>query len=38
MAGQAIALDKHGHLAGDVSAMMVLGLGLAWLMPPRPAL
>ena len=37
MAGQAIALDKHGHLAGDVSAMMVLGLGLAWLMPPRSA-
>jgi hypothetical protein len=37
MAGQAIALDKHGHLAGDVSAMFVLGFGLAWLMPPRPA-
>ena len=37
MAGQAIALDKHGHLVGDVSAMMLLGLGLAWLMPPRPA-
>lgn len=35
MAGQAIALHKHGHLAGDVSAMLVLGLGLAWLMPPR---
>ena len=37
MAGQAIALDKHGHLAGDVSAMFVLGLGLAWLMPRRSA-
>ena len=36
MAGQAIALDKHGHLAGDVSAMLVLGFGLAWLMPPQP--
>jgi uncharacterized protein DUF6632 len=37
MAGQAIALDKHGHLAGDVSAMLVLGFGLAWLMPPQPS-
>ena len=37
MAGQAIALDQHGHLTGDVSAMMVLGLGLAWLMPAKPA-
>ena len=35
MAGQAVALHKQGHLAGDVSAMMLLGLGLAWLMPPR---
>jgi len=37
MAGQAIALDKHGHLAGDVSAMLVLGFGLAWLMPAQPS-
>lgn len=34
MAGQAIALGQHGHLTGDVSAMLVLGFGLAWLMPP----
>jgi hypothetical protein len=33
MAGQALALHKHGHLAGDVAAMLFLGLGLAWLMP-----
>jgi hypothetical protein len=33
MAGQAIVLHKHGHLAGDVSAMLLLGFGLAWLMP-----
>jgi len=35
MAGQAIALDQHGHLTGDVLAMLVLGVGLLWLMPSR---
>jgi len=35
MAGQAIALHQHGHLAGDVLAMLVLGVGLLWLMPAR---
>ena len=34
MAGQAVALGKHGHLAGDVAAMLVLAVGLAVLMPP----
>jgi hypothetical protein len=38
MAGQAVALHRHGHLTGDVSAMLVLGFGLFWLMPPRPAM
>jgi len=37
MAGQAVALRMPGHLAGDVAAMLVLGFGLAWLIPPRPA-
>lgn len=37
MAGQAIALHQHGHLLGDVSAMLVLGFGLAWLMPVQPS-
>lgn len=36
MAGQALALHQHGHLAGDVSAMLFLGLGLLWLMPSGP--
>ena len=35
MTGQAFALDKHGHLVGDVAAMLVLAVGLAVLMPPR---
>jgi len=35
MAGQAIALDQHGHLTGDVLAMLVLGVGLLRLMPSR---
>lgn len=35
MAGQAIALDKPGHLVGDVAAMLLLAIGLAVLMPPK---
>jgi len=37
MAGQAVVLHQHGHLAGDVAAMFVLGFGLALLMPPKRA-
>ena len=37
MAGQAVALQKHGHLVGDVAAMFVLAMGLALLMPPKTA-
>ena len=35
MAGQAVTLHQHGHLAGDVSAMLVLAIGLALLMPAK---
>jgi len=35
MAGQSFALHQHGHLIGDVAAMLVLAIGLAVLMPPR---
>jgi len=35
MAGQAVTLHQHGHLLGDVSAMLVLAIGLALLMPPK---
>jgi hypothetical protein len=37
MAGQAVALHQHGHLYGDVAAMLVLAIGLWLLMPPRTA-
>jgi hypothetical protein len=33
MAWQSIALHQHGHLFGDVAAMLVLAVGLAVLMP-----
>ncbi|MDZ4299017.1 MAG: DUF6632 domain-containing protein [Moraxellaceae bacterium] len=37
MAVQALVLHQYGHLAGDVPAMLVLGAGLAWLMPRKTA-
>jgi hypothetical protein len=37
MAWQAVALHQHGHLSGDVAAMLFLAAGLAWLMPPKSA-
>lgn len=38
MAVQALTLDgQHLHLTGDVPAMWILALGLAVLMPPKPA-
>lgn len=36
MAGQAIALNQHGHLTGDVLAMAIFAVGLWLLMPPKP--
>lgn len=35
MTGQAIHMQMYGHLGGDVTAMLVLAIGLALLMPPR---
>ena len=37
MAWQAVVLHQHGHLSGDVAAMLFLAAGLAWLMPPKSA-
>ena len=37
MGWQAVALHQHGHLFGDVAAMLFLAVTLAWLMPPRSA-
>lgn len=35
MTAQAVAMQKLGHLAGDVAAMFVLAIGLALLLPPK---
>jgi hypothetical protein len=35
MVWQSFELGKHGHLAGDVAAMLVLAVGLWILMPPK---
>lgn len=37
MAGQSFALHQHGHLFGDVTAMLVLAIGLGLLMPAKTA-
>jgi hypothetical protein len=37
MAWQSVDLHQHGHLFGDVAAMLFLAAVLAWLMPPRQA-
>jgi hypothetical protein len=37
MAWQSFTLHQHGHLFGDVMAMLVLAIGLFALMPPKTA-
>ncbi len=35
MTAQSFTLAQHGHLLGDVAAMLGLGLGILVLMPPK---